>query len=330
MSNKIKRADFNPGPGMRGAHAQSILASAQPRIFITRRRAARYRSSATDILIDCGDGVRLLGRYNEPDIESNGRLAVLIHGWEGSSDSVYNLSLGLRLRAEGYATLRLNLRDHGDSHHLNEELFHSCRLPEVVGAFRWINRNYPHLRVSIIGFSLGGNFALRVAAQAGEAGIELERVVAICPVLDPRQTMKALEARNLYEKYFIRKWRRSLEKKKIAFPHTYDFHNLTRFVNLFEMTDYFVTRYTDYADIETYLRGYTITGDRLARVQVPATLLLADDDPVIPIHGLQGMTMSDAVDVYRSAVGGHCGFLQDLTLKSWLDEFVLKQLQLPA
>ena len=34
----------------------------------------------------------------------------------------------------GYDVVRLNLRDHGDSHHLNPEIFHSCRIAEVVGA----------------------------------------------------------------------------------------------------------------------------------------------------------------------------------------------------
>ena len=33
-----------------------------------------------------------------------------------------------------YDVARLNLRDHGDSHHLNDEIFHSCRIAEVVGA----------------------------------------------------------------------------------------------------------------------------------------------------------------------------------------------------
>ena len=36
----------------------------------------------------------------------------------------------------GFDVVRLNLRDHGETHHLNRDLFHSCRLPEVVGAVR--------------------------------------------------------------------------------------------------------------------------------------------------------------------------------------------------
>ena len=48
--------------------------------------------------------------------------------------------------------------------------------------------------MNLAGFSLGGNFFLRVAARARDAGIELERVVAVCPVLDPEHTLVRLES----------------------------------------------------------------------------------------------------------------------------------------
>ena len=68
---------------------------------------------------------------------------MLLHGWEGSSDSLYLLSLAQPLFEAGYDVARLNLRDHGDSHHLNEEIFHSCRIAEVVGAVRGLHAHAP-------------------------------------------------------------------------------------------------------------------------------------------------------------------------------------------
>ena len=72
----------------------------------------------------------------------------------------------------GFDVLRVNLRDHGDSHHLNRELFNSTRSPEVASALQGFvdERDYRHL--FLVGFSLGGSFALRVAADAGaELGV---------------------------------------------------------------------------------------------------------------------------------------------------------------
>jgi predicted alpha/beta-fold hydrolase len=237
------------------------------------------------------------------------------------------LSVAPALLEQGYSVFRLNLRDHGASHHLNEDLFHSCRLNEVVGAFGWIQRQYPDLNLSIVGFSLGGNFSLRVADAAPDAGIVIDRVVAVCPVLNPAQTMIALDRGWwVYRRYFLRRWSSSLARKKDAFPERYRFSRLRSFTNLTDMTDYFVTRYTEYPDLYSYLNGYALTGDRLRRLSVSATMLLADDDPVIPVEGLADMFIPAALNVQRTALGGHCGFLHDWRLNSWLDQFLLDEL----
>ena len=184
-----------------------------------------------------------------------------------------------RLWREGFRIVRINMRDHGDSQHLNRDIFHSCRLDEMVDAVRWVRDRFPGEPLYLGGYSLGGNFALRIAAAEGPA-LGLARVVAICPVLDPEETMEALDSGSvIYRQYFISKWRRSLERKARAFPDDYDFGSLNRFRSLRDMTEFFVTRYTDFPDLVSYLRGYAITGERLARLSVPASILLADDDP---------------------------------------------------
>ena len=109
------------------------------------------RQASRERIVDCGDGVRLLALVATPGRRRAAarptRLAVLLHGWEGSANSLYLLSLGQQLFDAGYDVARLNLRDHGDSHHLNSELFHSCRIAEVVGAVRELQRQHPGKRL---------------------------------------------------------------------------------------------------------------------------------------------------------------------------------------
>ena len=148
------------------------------------------------------------------------------------------------------------------------------------------------------------------------------------PVLDPKQTMLALDSGWLgYRYYFIRKWRISLEKKKSVFPNVYDFTNLSRFTTLRSMTDYFVQRYTEFPDLDTYLNGYALTGDRLEQMTVPATVLLADDDPVIPVSDIERIANSPCLGIERSEFGGHCGFLPGFGFDSWLDDYILHALR---
>jgi hypothetical protein len=252
---------------------------------------------------------------------------VLLHGWEGSADSLYLLSLAQLLFAEGFEVVRLNLRDHGETHHLNRELFHSCRLPEVVGAVRALQRKFAGRPLKLVGFSLGGNFMLRVAAQAREAELDLERVIAVSPVLDPHQTLTALErALPLYELYFVRKWRRSLRKKEAAWPDIYDLREMERLQGLRRMTREMVRRYTEFPTLDDYLNGYALTGARLASLAVPSSILTSVDDPIIRVDGLERLARPPALSITVTRYGGHCGFFERLTAPNWLERRVLAEL----
>ena len=95
------------------------------------------------MVLEVGNDVRLQGVHSaRSDVEPRG-LVVLLHGWEGSSDSNYMQLTAARLLAAGFAVFRLNFRDHGDSHHLNEGLFHSNRIDEIVDALRAVAARWP-------------------------------------------------------------------------------------------------------------------------------------------------------------------------------------------
>jgi hypothetical protein len=293
------------------------------------RRAAALLAHSVSEIIDAGGGVRLLSEHTRPRNGVASATVVMVHGWEGSAQSMYMLSVATRLWEGGCRVIRLNLRDHGDSHHLNRELFHSCRLDEVVGAVHAVQQRFPDEQLALAGFSLGGNFVLRVAARSPSIGLHLSRVLAICPVLDPRETLRALDGGfPLYRHYFLQKWRGSLLRKQAAFPGVYNFGALSRFHTLRSMTDYFVTHHTEYPDLDAYLDGYAITGARLAGLEVPSHVLLADDDPVIPVSDASRLARSPALTLVRSRFGGHCGFLTTYGLQSWLDEYIARVLLL--
>ena len=294
------------------------------------RRARAVISASRQLVLDCGDGARLMGWYAEPAAGASAgpeRLAVLLHGWEGSADSLYVLSVAQLLHERGFAVMRLNLRDHGGSHGLNEGLFHSCRIAEVVGAVARLQALYPAARLSLAGFSLGGNFMLRVGARADAAGIRIARIVAVCPVLDPATTLAALEAAPaMYRHYFLFKWRRSLRAKQEAWPAAYDFGELLGERSLTAMTERMVLKYTDFPDLASYLSGYAITGDALGGLQVPARIIIAHDDPIILARDLDRIARPAALELSVTRRGGHCGYMDGLLGPSWIDRAIVQDL----
>jgi hypothetical protein len=317
-------SEFTPRWLWGNRHFQSILPSILPRRRL-QLRAAQLLAASRELILDCGEGVRLQAFHARPD-RANGQAAILLHGWEGSADAYYVLSLAAHLHAAGVEVVRLNLRDHGATHHLNEGLFHSCRLPEVCGAVAALGRQLP-AAPWLIGFSLGGNFMLRVAASGDPHLPRLAGVVAVSPVLHPDSAMRAMEEGwQVYQNYFVKKWSSSLRRKRALWPGLPIDEEIFRVGSLREMTRLLVQRHTEFPDLAAYLDGYAITGERLARLAAPATILSALDDPIIPAADLPRLARGPRLQLLTVRRGGHMGFMESPWAGSWINAFVARQL----
>ena len=316
--------DFRPSWWLRSPHVQSMLASSSLRRRWRGARTRRLEREAEWVTLDCGDGVRLTGCRTVQNVAPKAHgLAVLFHGWEGSTRSAYLLQTGARLLEEGWDVFRLNFRDHGDTHALNPGIFHSCLIDEVVGALGQVQQRYPTRPLVLVGFSLGGNFALRAALRAPGAGIDLARVIAVCPVIDPHAGLFQLEhAPRMYHDYFMWKWRRSLRLKQRAFAGTELFTHRDLHGTLRTLTEALVLKHTDFGSLDSYLDGYSVAGDRLAELRVPTSILATCDDPVCPASDLATMTLPSCVEVTLTRHGGHCGFIRDRHLGSWSEDYI--------
>jgi uncharacterized protein len=314
---------FEPHWPLRHAQVQSALASFKPRNW--SRRGHRMARAAEKHLLDCGDGIRLMGLHSKQSGTEPKGLAVLIHGWEGSHDSVYLFSIACTLFDAGYNVFRLNLRDHGGTHGLNEEIFHSARLKEVLGAVKAIERLDPTRPLFVVGFSLGGNFALRIGLRGAELGVAPDLAIGICPAIMPGATLKALdEGPKLFHNYFINKWRRTLRAKHAAWPERYDFTDIWPLTSFTEITARFVERYTEYGALEKYLAAYTLPVDVLQAATTPLAIITAQDDPVVPYSDFDGIVDREGLRFLAPKYGGHCGFVENLRLRSWAERRVLE------
>ena len=325
----MQPAAFTPPRALRNPHVQSVLASSFLRRWLRHAQRAALERGAVEHILDCGHGVRLQGFHSRQNSVAKPRaLAVLLHGWEGSAQSTYMGHTASRLLAEGCDVFRLNFRDHGDTHHLNRELFHSCRIDEVVGAVAEVARRFGDRPLVLGGFSLGGNFALRVALRAPAAGIPLAWVFAVCPAISPHATLGAIEASPwFYEHYFLRKWRGSLKRKQALFPETELFTREEMNGNLRDLTRNLVQRHTEFGSLENYLDGYSIAGDALQALTVPATILTAADDPVIPVADFHALQLAPMAELTIAEHGGHCGFIKDWRLRSWAEDFIVERIR---
>ncbi len=300
---------------------QSILASLKLRAW-GKKSLLRYEKK---VILSIDADTKLLGFHTLQRNSCSQGLVILLHGWEGSSHSTYILSCGDFLYQNGYDVFRLNFRDHGDSHHLNPGLFYATLLDEVcIGVQRaaGLCREVP---VILVGFSLGGNFAIRIAAQFALQGLDiLSRVVSISPVLNPDTATDKIDANPLILSYFKKKWCRSLIRKQSLYPDRYDFSMLLKMHSLREMTAHLLSAYTHYSGTHEYFKAYGIPSDLIQNIELPMSIVTAADDPIIPSDDFHNLVPGKQTSIVMHRHGGHNGFIDGLFKPAWYDRYILE------
>ena len=171
-----------------------------------------------------------------------------------------------------------------------------------------------------MGFSVGGNFGLRLGACARAEGLDIAHIVAVCPVIDPARSLWRLDtSAGVYRRYLMRRWRRSLLRKSAVWPSRYDFCDMLRLQTLTQMADHFVRRYTSFPSLHHYLAGYTLLGNTLRDLDVNAWLVAATDDPIIPVEDVDRLPRLRTLSITRTRFGGHCGYHEGKPGPSWLE-----------
>ena len=304
-----KLSSFRPAIGLANPNLQTIVSSVGRKFFKPAWLADFERhSELRDIHVQ---GQHLTARYDRAS-EANAPLVMIIHGWLGSAESTYVVSAAYALHQAGFHVARLTLRDHGNTADLNQGLFHSAMTDEVVAAAQFVIDDFKRSEAGLLGFSMGGNFALRLAAALPKL-----HTLAVCPAISPQHTVDQIGGSVIYERYFMGKWRTLWEQKQAAFPDQYDFSAMNGIRSIQTLTELFIADHTHFSDLSEYYAAYDLRGSRLSGVN--ATILAAADDPIIPPEHYSGLPPSITVDLTER--GGHTAYIKNWHLESWVDDY---------
>ncbi len=316
----MQRDYFQPPFFIKNAYVQTILGSSKLRSPTPNL----MRDVACEKIIKTPDDVKLVGYHS---VQRGGQpkgLAIVLHGWEGSSDSTYVLRCANQLYRNGYDVFRLNFRDHGDSHHLNIGIFYAVLLEEVYEAVRFAAGLSEGAPVFLIGFSLGGNFVLRILKKCIHFPIaNLCHAVSISPVLNPKKSTAKIDRIAFIRKYFLAKWRRSLAKKQKLFPGLYDFEDVLHLKSIQAVTDVLLKRYSDYPSAQEYFQAYAVMDSDIENIITATTVITAADDPIIPIEDFYGLKLNHNTRLVIHSHGGHNGFITGFKLQSWYENRII-------
>jgi len=304
---------FVPHPLFPGPHAQTIVSSTHyPRRRAFRGEGALYESR----LFEVEPGTRVLLKCRWQTQRRAAPTVLVIHGLEGSTDSLYVLGTAQKAFGCGFNVVGMNMRNCGGTEHLAATLYHSGMTEDIrrVILEELVGRE-GLTEVFLAGFSMSGNMVLRLAGDYG-AGFPaaLKGVAAVSPSIDLDSCAAALERKGnaLYRWSFVKHLRARVRRKGRLQPGAYDPRTLRRVRTIREFDERITAPHGGYRDASDY---YARTSSRavLGRIRVPTLIVHSADDPLIPTEPFHDQTIADNPDVLLVLTrrGGHVGFLSD-------------------
>ncbi|MBI2832866.1 MAG: alpha/beta fold hydrolase [Acidobacteria bacterium] len=299
---------FVPKLNLRGGHRMTVFAWARPR-HLPRLPAPAIR------FFDVAPDARVLAHCHwHPDRHDRATL-IELHGLEGSSEAHYMRGLADKAYAAGFNVIRLNQRNCGGTEGLSHGLYHSGLTSDPAAVIRELIDVDRLPAFAVAGYSLGGNLALKLAGEYGDAHPpELRAVTAVSPTMDLASCVRALERREnlLYEWNFVRSLKRRMRRKARLFPELYDLRALGRVRTVREFDEAYTAPHHGFRDAADYY--YRASSLRVAdRIRIPTLVIGAEDDPFVPSEQFRTpeVTNNPFVTVMLTEHGGHCAFIED-------------------
>jgi predicted alpha/beta-fold hydrolase len=321
----IQVPPFEPHPWLRGGHRQTIVGRYLP--------GPRVRLDSRFWEIELGDGDRLSVRDSVPaGWSAGGPAALLLHGLGGSAGAPYVVRVAGKLVKLGIRVIRMNLRGAGEGFGLARGFYHSGRTEDVRAVVEWFGQHAPGSPVALVGFSLGGNLALKLAAEAADRPLAgLDAVLAANPPIDLAACCRRIRQRGnwIYDRNFVRQLRGEVRRLHARFPDLGPL-DLGGTRTLFDFDDRYTAPRNGFEGAEDYYARCS-AGPLIPRIRVPGLVVHALDDPFIPAEAFRRFRFPASLALELIESGGHLGYIGrsrrmgdhrwlDARLSAWLAE----------
>ena len=299
-------------PRFPGGHRQTLFAWA-------RRRRFPSLPPAVERYFDVEPGTRVLAHchWQVPIGTSARRAVIMLHGLEGSSQAHYMRGLADKAWAAGWSVVRLNQRNCGGTEHLSRGLYHSGLTHDARVVIDEIGHTDGVAEVAVIGYSLGGNLALKLAGEyEPDTRPRLRAVCAVSPTMDLERCVTALErpANAVYQWNFVRNLKARMRRKAAAFPGAFSVEPLRRIRSVRQFDEAYTAPHHGFAGAADYY--FRASAMRVAEhIRIPTLILAAADDPFVPVASfdIPVVRNNPSIATVVTETGGHSAFVERAT-----------------
>lgn len=318
---------FHPAWFARGPHAQT----AWGRLTRSRRAVATTRE-----VLETPDGDELVLDH----VRGSNAHFVLMHGLEGSSNSVYIQGLLSIIAKRGYSATAINFRSCArDPERLSRMLpnrrprfYHSGETTDFDFVVRTLHQRDPQRTFIACGASLGGNALLKwLGEQPGQQIIRAAATISVPYDLGAGATHLERGLGRFYVSGFLRTLKRKVKDVARRFPDTsLDVARAMRARTFREFDDCATAPLHGFVDANDYY-ARSSSMSFLHRITTPTLCVSAEDDPFLPHEALERAKAlaSPAVEFVITQHGGHVGFIAGAVPwrpRYWAEELVIEWL----
>ena len=303
-SRSIAFPPFRPHPLLRSGHAQTLAAN-------YLHGAPKVRVAQTDHRVRLDDGDHVVLHDDRPAGWQTGDPAtVLLHGLAGFYGSPYLVRAVRKLGARGVRTFRMDYRTCGAGRELANRPYHAGQSGDVLAALRFVARLCPGSPLGLVGYSMGGNVALKTLGEDPDALPETTcRAVAINPAIDLAVCCSYLTGpmQRLYDRHFARHLTRHVTQHT-AFAEVSRHLLESPVARIRDFDERFTVPRWGFGTVDEYYRTAS-SAQFIKQIRVPTLILHSRDDPLIPSHLFELLERPESVTLHLSDHGGHLGFI---------------------
>ncbi len=312
-------SDFTPL--FRNPHLSTIAGNFWP------REIDKIRFPGSRVEYQVSPSVTVVAYEHQPPDFPLGQI-VFLHGLEGSSEAGYIASFSQSALTLGFGVHRLNLRSCGGTEELSETMYHSGLTADTLQILHSIqSRNLGPL--FLVGFSLGGNVALKLAGELGPASL-LAGVCAVSTPIDLAAAVRAIDKPEnfVYANRFLSRLKARIRRKSLSTPHLYSSAELNQVRSIWGFDDRYTAPLFGFGTAANYYATQS-SARFLESIQIPALIIAAQDDPLVPFEMYRRPVFeaNPALTLVAPRYGGHLGFLSRHKPRFWIDELALSWIQ---
>lgn len=273
------------------------------------------QTSPVRVRIETDDGDFFDIDFHRAINKNRGRLAVVSHGLEGNSRKKYMLGMARALTGRGWDVVCLNFR--GCSGEMNRlpRLYHSGVTDDLHTAICQYLATGRYTKVTLIGFSMGGNQTLKYLGEKPEKvphQVKCAVVFSVPVQLADSSRLMEHPSNRVYMEYFMYGLHQKIRKKAEMFPEMYDTEGLAKMKSFFPFDDKYTGPVHGFKNAADYYHRCSAK-QFISRIQTQTLLVQAKDDPFLPksCYPVEEAAASQHVHLEIPPYGGHVGFVNE-------------------